>query len=212
MSSLLTRPFPVGLPQTFWLQHQPGCSISRALYQLLSLLCHTLLPDLCVADALAFTSLPHCYFCGEAALHHTLSVSFCSQSSFPIFFLIILFAPPSLQINEQLDSIVFHPGFILSVSFTQGCFLAIFQPQVTVFVLKIEHFNFVNSLLSSLHRASLVAQMAKESAYWRIEWMNLIWALGREGTLEKAMATHSSILAWKILWTKKPDRLQSIGP
>ena len=105
------------------------------------------------------------------------------------------------------------PPRLYSFSFLYpGCFLAIFPPQVTVFVLKIEHFNFVNSFLSSLHQASLVAQMAEESAYWRFEWMTLIWALGREDTLEMAMATHSSILAWKILWTKEPDRLQSIGP
>ena len=29
--------------------------------------------------------------------------------------------------------------------------------------------------------------------------------------LEKEMATHSSILAWKISWTEEPDRLQSMG-
>ena len=28
---------------------------------------------------------------------------------------------------------------------------------------------------------------------------------------EKAMATHSSTLAWKILWTEEPDKLQSMG-
>ena len=35
--------------------------------------------------------------------------------------------------------------------------------------------------------------------------------LGWEGLLEKEMATHSSILAWKILWMVKPGRLQSMG-
>ena len=30
-------------------------------------------------------------------------------------------------------------------------------------------------------------------------------------SLEKEMATHSSILAWKIPWTEEPDRLQSMG-
>ena len=30
--------------------------------------------------------------------------------------------------------------------------------------------------------------------------------------LEKAMATHSSILAWKFPWTEEPGRLQSLGP
>ena len=33
--------------------------------------------------------------------------------------------------------------------------------------------------------------------------------LGREDLLEKEMATHSSILAWRIPWTEEPGRLQS---
>ena len=35
--------------------------------------------------------------------------------------------------------------------------------------------------------------------------------MGWEDPLEKEMATHSSTLAWKILWTEKPGRLQSMG-
>ena len=35
--------------------------------------------------------------------------------------------------------------------------------------------------------------------------------LGLEYSLEKGMATHSSILAWRIPWTEEPDRLQSMG-
>ena len=35
--------------------------------------------------------------------------------------------------------------------------------------------------------------------------------LGREDPLEKEMATHSSILAWKIPWTEETGRLQSMG-
>ena len=34
---------------------------------------------------------------------------------------------------------------------------------------------------------------------------------GLEDPLEKGMATHSSILAWRIPWTKEPGRLQSMG-
>ena len=33
----------------------------------------------------------------------------------------------------------------------------------------------------------------------------------RRGVLEKEMATHSSVLAWRIPWTEKPGRLQSTG-
>ena len=36
-------------------------------------------------------------------------------------------------------------------------------------------------------------------------------SLGGEDLLEKEMATHSSILAWKILWTEQPGTLQSMG-
>ena len=36
-------------------------------------------------------------------------------------------------------------------------------------------------------------------------------SLDQEDPLEKGMATHSSILAWKIPWTEEPGRLQSMG-
>ena len=37
-----------------------------------------------------------------------------------------------------------------------------------------------------------------------------VWPLGQEDPLEKGMATHSSILAWRIPWTEEPDGLQSM--
>jgi len=42
-------------------------------------------------------------------------------------------------------------------------------------------------------------------------WETRIQSLGQEYLLEKEMATHSSILAWKIPWTEAPGRLQSMG-
>ena len=38
-----------------------------------------------------------------------------------------------------------------------------------------------------------------------------VQSLGWEDPLEKEMATHSNILAWKIPWTEEPSRLQSMG-
>ena len=38
-----------------------------------------------------------------------------------------------------------------------------------------------------------------------------VQSLGREDPLEEEMATHSSILAWRIPWTEKPGGLQSVG-
>ena len=55
---------------------------------------------------------------------------------------------------------------------------------------------------------SLVAQMVKASAYNVGDPVSI---LGWEDPLEKEMATHSSILAWKIPWTEEPGRLQSMG-
>ena len=38
-----------------------------------------------------------------------------------------------------------------------------------------------------------------------------VWSLGWEGPLEKEMATHSSILTWRIPWTEEPGGLQTMG-
>ena len=54
---------------------------------------------------------------------------------------------------------------------------------------------------------SLVAQMVKRLPTMR---ETQVQSLGREDLLEKEMATHSSILAWKIPWTVEPGRLQSM--
>ena len=42
-------------------------------------------------------------------------------------------------------------------------------------------------------------------------WETQVQSLGREDLLETEMATHSSILAWKIPWREEPGRLQSMG-
>ena len=56
--------------------------------------------------------------------------------------------------------------------------------------------------------ASLVAQTVKRLPAM---WETWVLSLGQEDPLEKEMATHSSTHAWKILWTKEPGRLQSMG-
>ena len=53
-----------------------------------------------------------------------------------------------------------------------------------------------------------VAQMVKNLP---VMWETWIQSLDWEDPLEKGMATHSSILAWKIPWTEEPGRLQSMG-
>ena len=57
-------------------------------------------------------------------------------------------------------------------------------------------------------RTSLVTQTVKCLPTVR---ETQVQSLGQEDLLEKEMVTHSSILAWKIPWTEKPGRLQSVG-
>ena len=59
-----------------------------------------------------------------------------------------------------------------------------------------------------LHMASLVAQTVKRLSTMQETW---VCSLGWEDPLEKEMATHSSILAWRIPWTEESGSIQSMG-
>ena len=56
--------------------------------------------------------------------------------------------------------------------------------------------------------ASLVAQVVKNPPAMQ---ETQVQSQGREDPPEKRIATHSSVLAWRIPWTKEPGRLQSMG-
>ena len=53
--------------------------------------------------------------------------------------------------------------------------------------------------------------MAQAVKHLPTMWETRVRSLGWEVPLEKEMATHSSILAWKIPWMEEPSRLQSMG-
>ena len=53
-----------------------------------------------------------------------------------------------------------------------------------------------------------MAQTVKNQPAMQENWVR---SLGQEDPLEEEMATHSSILAWRIPWTEEPGRLQSMG-
>ena len=55
---------------------------------------------------------------------------------------------------------------------------------------------------------SLVAQRVKNLPTVQETW---VWSLAWEDPLEKGMATHSGIVAWRIPWTEEPGGLQSMG-
>ena len=57
-------------------------------------------------------------------------------------------------------------------------------------------------------RVYLVAQMVENPP---VVQGTRVQSLGREDPLEKGMATHFSILTWRIPWTEEPGGLQSVG-
>ena len=61
---------------------------------------------------------------------------------------------------------------------------------------------------TAARRASLKAQMVKNLPAMQETWAQ---SLDRDDPLEKGMATHSSILAWRIPWTEEPGELQTMG-
>ena len=68
--------------------------------------------------------------------------------------------------------------------------------------------NINRLLLTALLGASLVAQIVKNLP---AKQETQVQSLGWEDALQKEMATQSSILTWRILWTEEPGGLQSIG-
>ena len=83
-----------------------------------------------------------------------------------------------------------------------SCFINIFSEYYVNFLC------FVWYDTSSFTLLLLVAQTVR---HLPAMWETWIRSLGGEDPLEKEMATHSSILTWKIPWTEKPGRLQSTG-
>ena len=62
-------------------------------------------------------------------------------------------------------------------------------------------------VFSNYHKARMVAQMVKNPPSMQETWVQ---SPGWEDPLEKGIATHSSILAWRIPWTEEPGGLQSM--
>ena len=82
------------------------------------------------------------------------------------------------------------------------------RPPNSHYLWQLEAPNFEYESTNSIHGASLVAQRWRVCLQCRRLRFNP-WV--RKITLEEGKSTHSSILAWKIPWTEKSDRLQSIG-
>ena len=66
----------------------------------------------------------------------------------------------------------------------------------------------IREITSFGEKNSLVVQMVK---HLHTVWETLVRSLDQEDPLEKEMAAHSGVVAWRSPWTEKPGRLQSTG-
>ena len=99
---------------------------------------------------------------------------------------------PFIFISWRLITLQYCSGFCHTLTWISHGFTCVPHPDPP----------FLNQpLMSPLIPVSLVAQMVK---HLPTMWETGVQSLGREDLLEKEMATHSSILAWKIPWTEEP--------
>ena len=110
-----------------------------------------------------------------------------------------------------------HPKFNFQISLEKRSWIHLkYQPMklfhsqasknMLIFIRSIGNRTDLNGFL--LMSESLVAQMVK---CLPTRWETWVQSLGQKDLLEKEIATHSSILAWKIPWMEEPGRLQSMG-
>ena len=116
----------------------------------------------------------------------------------PFFDLVVCFS--GIELYECIYILEINPlsvvSFAIIFSHSEGC-------RFTLLIV-----SFALQKLLSLIRASLVAQRLKHLPAMQ---ETHVQSLDREDPLEKEMATHFSILAWRIPWMEEPGRLQSMG-
>ena len=94
-------------------------------------------------------------------------------------------------------------SFAYIVSITTDIKISIYNNATLIYSLHVCYLR----TFAVLIRALLVAKMAKTLPAVQETWVR---SPGQEDPLEKEMATHSSILAWRIPWTEEPGGLQSM--
>ena len=120
-----------------------------------------------------------------------------------------------LAVQETLKSLLQHHSPKASILWHSAFFIVqLSHPYMTTGkTIALTRWTFVGKVMSllfnMLSRTSLVAQMVERLS---IMWETWVRSLGREDPLKKEMATHSSVLAWRIPWMDKPGSLQSMGP
>ena len=123
-----------------------------------------------------------------------------------------------LAVQGTLKSLLQHQSSKASILRHSAFFIVqLSHPYMTTRItIALTRWTFVDKVMSLLFNmlsrlviwASLVAQRLKHLPGMQETWVR---SLGQEDSLEKGMATHSSILAWRISRTEEPSGLQSTG-
>ena len=108
------------------------------------------------------------------------------------------FTPAPNPHDHPWGPMVFHVSVMMMMAREPSCRQRL-SPKLSLFP---------NKLLPHNNQASLVAQIVKNLPTM---WETRVQSLGWEDPLEKEMATHSSILAWRIPWTEESGGLPSVG-
>ena len=122
-----------------------------------------------------------------------------------------------LAVQGTLKSLLQHHSSKISILWHSASFMAHFH--IHTWRLEKSYLSLYRPLLTKwclcslvyclgISWASLAAQTIKNLFAMQETW---VWSLSRKDPLEKEMATHSSILAWRIPWTEEPGVLQSMG-
>ena len=100
----------------------------------------------------------------------------------------------------------------MNIEILSICLLVICRSSLVKYLFRsLDHFD-EDCLFSYCYlRISLTSLVAQTVKHLPKMWDTQVQSLGQEDLLEKEMATHSSILAWKIPWTEELGRLQSLG-
>ena len=109
--------------------------------------------------------------------------------------------------KSRKESLFVRKMFIWIIWVKDACFLPLLPKEFEHWKTNRSGFNFWKRVLRKKDEgcgASLVAQMVKNPPAMQETW---VWSLGGEDPLEKQVAIHSSILAWRISWTEETGGL-----
>ena len=145
----------------------------------------------------------HCFHFFPSICHKVMG-----QDATVLVFWMLSFKPTFSLSSFTFIKRLFRSSLLSAVRVVSSAYLMLLIFLPAIFILACDSSSPAFHMMCSAYGASLVAQTVKNlPAVQEIR----VQSLGQEDPLEKRMAIHSSILAWRIPWTAEPGRLHSRG-